>query len=159
MFKKPKSRLNQDNQKILKFNVKKYKKHFPMLIIASIFFVLALYVVNHYYPAEIESFLIPHSYIAFLLPLFISLSFIFGYFLSSLKTGMMISISIVLLLLFKLNHFAINTYLLLYVFFLVIIIWLNLAFLRQFNTNNMPKKKSKKRKPKKSYGTSRRDWK
>jgi hypothetical protein len=103
-----------------------YLKYLPLLVAACFCFTWVVNTVVNKYPQEIANFLLPQLYLPLLLPLFLLISFSFGYFLLNFKRGLIIAWFLSLLLFFKLQQIE---------FSLDWLIFLTLIFLINFIIN------------------------
>jgi len=89
------------HQQSLKF---KYLKHSPLLLVAILCAFWTKNILVTKYPTEIAHFILPNSYLALLLPVFLTITFVSTYLLLNMKRGIVLGIAGTLLLFFKLQN-------------------------------------------------------
>jgi len=81
-----------------------YLKHFPLLIISGVFFILIISIISNNKPEQIANWGISQSYLPLITPFFFFMTFLSGYATLNIKRGGVIGLFTTLLLLFRLQQ-------------------------------------------------------
>lgn len=99
--------------------VNKYALHSILLLISSPFVYGIFFLVTHYYPTQIENFLIPGTYLPLLFFLFMGALFIASFIFLKTRRGILTAISLVVIVFLKLQNSLSIFALLIIIFFVV----------------------------------------
>ncbi|MEA2056148.1 MAG: hypothetical protein U9O78_00305 [Patescibacteria group bacterium] len=106
-MKKAKSRLKQNKKKKSSFNLfsllQYYFNHLPCLFLAIVFNGLLYYLVTHVNPSQIKNFLLPNTYLPFLLILFFASWFSISFLMLNSRRGLVITLLLVWIVFLKLQ--------------------------------------------------------
>ena len=107
-MRKANSRLDRTKQAQKKINLnpklKKYLKHLPTLILGLIFSASTYLILTRIEPSQIKNFLLPNSYLLFLISLFTASFFLISYLFLSIRTGLILSSPLIIMAFLKLQN-------------------------------------------------------
>lgn len=107
-MRKATSRLDRTKQAQKKINLnpklKKYLKHLPTLILGLIFSASTYLILTRIEPNQIKNFLLPNSYLPFLISLFMASFFLISYLFLSIRTGLILSSPLIIMAFLKLQN-------------------------------------------------------
>ena len=102
----------------------KYLRYLPMLLIAILCFLWAIFTLTVKYPQEVADFILPQAYLPLIVPVYFALTFLFGYLTLNIRVGSAVGAGISLLLLFKLQQIAFEGWWIV----LYLLIWITALF-------------------------------
>lgn len=114
-MRKASSRLDKTKKARKKINFnpkfKKYFKHLPTLILGLILSASTYFILTKVEPKLIKNFLLPNTYLPLLISLFLASLFLASYLFLCVRTGLMLSLLLVLLTFFQLQNVILEKWL------------------------------------------------
>lgn len=101
-MKKAKSRLKNKKQ-VIKLPWASYLEHLPTLVIGLLFYVGLYFLVTKFYPAQIQNFIVPNTYLPLQIFLFGGNFFLLSYIFLSARRGLLLSLAVAWMLFLKLQ--------------------------------------------------------